>query len=131
MNHNFFVIDEQPTGADFEIHFPYPIKAGENNKPNSASINGNKIVLEAGDPAGKIFYISDVKGYSNKSKDHRFTIVNKKTGAAVHVQADQPIAKFNFWASRKTVCPEPYIYMKVEPGETFKWTITYRFDAKE
>lgn len=131
MNHNFFVIDEQPTGADFEILFPYPIKAGENNKPNSASISGNKIVLEAGDPTGKTFYISDVKGYSKKSKDHRFTLVNKKTRAAVHVQADQPIAKFNFWASRRTVCPEPYIYMKIEPGETFDWTITYRFEVNE
>ena len=54
-------------------------------------------------------------------------IENRKTGAGVHVTGDRPLAKLLFWSAWKTVCPEPYIDMRIEPGKTFTWRITYEF----
>jgi hypothetical protein len=126
MNHNFFVIDEQRTGADFTVEFPYPVSANTDDA-TSASINGNNIVLEAGDPSGKKFFLENIRGFSAAAADYHFTVKNTKTKAAVTVTSDQPIEKMNFWASVKTVCPEPYIHVKVEPGKEFRWSIHYRF----
>ena len=40
---------------------------------------------------------------------------------------DRPLAKLLFWSAWKTVCPEPYIDMRIEPGKEFSWRITYEF----
>ena len=37
----------------------------------------------------------------------------------MHVTGDRPLAKLLFWSAWKTVCPEPYIDMRVEPGKAF------------
>ena len=45
----------------------------------------------------------------------------------MHVTGDRPLAKLLFWSAWKTVCPEPYIDMRIEPGKAFTWRITYEF----
>jgi hypothetical protein len=126
MDHNFFVIDSQPTGADFTVEFPYAISS-DTARRTSASFSGNKILLEAGDPSGKTFFLENISGFRADASDYHFTVKNSKTKAAVTVTADRPIEKMNFWASVKTVCPEPFIHVKVEPGKEFRWSIHYRF----
>jgi hypothetical protein len=37
------------------------------------------------------------------------------------------MSKLMFWSIRSTVCPEPYIDFKIEPGEETTWTIKYEF----
>jgi len=68
-----------------------------------------------------------LQGFGKTSKDYDFRIENHKTGAGMRITADQPVEKVVFWASPTTVCPEPYIKIKVLPGETMKWTIDYEF----
>jgi hypothetical protein len=126
MDHNFFVIDSQTTGSDFTVEFPYAISS-DTARRTSASISGNNIMLEAGDPSGKNFFLEDIRGFRANAQDYHFTVKNSKTKAAVTVTADRPIEKMNFWASVKTVCPEPFIHVKVEPGKEFRWSIHYRF----
>jgi hypothetical protein len=126
MDHNFFVIDAQVTGSDFTVTFPYPISSDTTNR-TSASISGNNIVLEAGDPADKKFFLENIRGFGPDAADYHFTVKNSKTKAAVTVTADRPIEKMNFWASVRTVCPEPFIHVKVDPGKEFRWSIHYRF----
>ena len=52
------------------------------------------------------------------------------TGVGVEQTSDSPIAQLNFWSIRTTICPEAYIHVIVQPGETKTWTIRYRFFAK-
>lgn len=60
----------------------------------------------------------------------KFTVENRATGVGVEQTSDSPIAQLNFWSIRTTICPEAYIHITVQPGETKTWTIRYRFFAK-
>jgi hypothetical protein len=126
MNHNFFVIDTQVTSSNFVVEFPFEV-GGRRELPNASNIEGNKIIPEDGHPKGKNFYVGDISGYRNNPADYNITVSNKKTGAAVNIKADKPFSKLAFWATVKTICPEPFIHVKAEPGKTFTWKITYRF----
>ncbi|MBL7699989.1 MAG: hypothetical protein JNK79_17615, partial [Chitinophagaceae bacterium] len=125
MNHNFFVIDSQVTGSDFEIDLPFEPIADTSEK-RASSISDNKILFE-NDPAGKNYYLGPVTGYSDNASDYDITLKNKKTGAGVNIKSDRPFSRLAFWASVKTVCPEPFVQVKAAPGEEFTWTTTYTF----
>ncbi|MDT7812038.1 MAG: hypothetical protein QOJ42_1954, partial [Acidobacteriaceae bacterium] len=43
---------------------------------------------------------------------------------------DNPISRFNFWSPRTAICPEAYHHLVIEPGQTARWNIHYRFYAK-
>jgi len=51
----------------------------------------------------------------------------KNTGAGVRITCDQPLVKLAFWCCATTLCPEPYIKIKADPGQEFNWTIKYEF----
>ena len=51
----------------------------------------------------------------------------RKSGAGVHITGDQPLARIYFWSIRSVACPEPYIHLRVEPGQQIKWQIAYEF----
>ncbi|HUQ66843.1 MAG TPA: hypothetical protein VM101_11845 [Flavitalea sp.] len=127
MNHNFFVIDSLITSPDFELVFPFEPLVASSTEHKAATISGKRILLEDGDPKGKDFYLGPITGFSNNADDYNITVSNKKTGAAVSIKADKPFSKLAFWATVKTVCPEPFIQVKAEPGEEFSWKITYTF----
>lgn len=128
MNHNFFVIDTQVTGSDFEVTLPFEPVATPGDEKLASTISGNQIVLED-EPAGKNYYLGPITGYSTLPTDYDITIKNRKTGAGVNVKSDRPFSRLAFWATVKTVCPEPFIHVKAEPGKEFTWTTTYTFFA--
>ena len=72
-------------------------------------------------------YTAGLTGYSASSQDYDIRIENRVTGAGVRITCDQPFLKLVFWSCATTACPEPYISIKVEPGEEFSWTIRYEF----
>ncbi|MEZ4773580.1 MAG: hypothetical protein R3D00_10395 [Bacteroidia bacterium] len=126
-NHNFFLMDNQPIGPDYVVSFPFlpTVEPGETSA--MGEINGHQILFtkELGNN-GHLFY-RNLQGFSDRAEDYDIKIENRKSGAGVRITCDQPISKFVFWSAHKTVCPEPYIHLKIEPGETFTWQILYEF----
>ena len=123
--HNFFTIDHQPTGPNSVVKFAFPLRV-EGESP-VARINGRQIeYIRDLSPRETVFW-GDVKGHNKSVEDYDFRIENLKTGAGVRITGDRPISKIVYWSSAKTQCPEPYIDINVQPGETFSWTITYDF----
>lgn len=126
-NHNYFVIDSQMTSPDFKVSFQFkPIL--ENPRPQeTGEIHDNEILIN------KVFVKNDrliyapVLGYGKEAKDYDFKIENSKTGGAVRIMADKPLIRLVFWAAEKTVCLEPYIAVKIEPGQSFSWKNSYHF----
>ena len=123
-NHNFFTIDNQPTGPDFVVKFSFPAKATVENP--AVRINGQQIEY-LNDPPNRAIGLGEIKGHSNSVKDFDFRIENKKVGAGVRITGNRPISKIIFWSAGTTQCPEPYIDINIQPGETFTWNITYDF----
>jgi hypothetical protein len=58
-------------------------------------------------------------------------VENTKTGAGVRIRSDRPMSKLAFWSNPKNLSPEPYIAVKVEPGQEFSWKIMYEFYTLE
>ncbi len=124
-NHGFFVIDNQPSGPDFTVKFPFDVKA-TSDLHGLAEVTGKELHYLKELPAGPQVH-SQLTGFGNTAKDYDFRVENRKTGAGVHITGDHPLSKIDFWSPRTTVCPEAYIEMKIEPGKESRWSITYDF----
>jgi hypothetical protein len=123
-DHDFFVIDGQPTGPDFVVKFPFTPKATQDLK--FAEIRGKELaylqVLSKGETAA-----SYLEGYGQNASDNDIRVENRKTGAGVREIGDHPLSKLYLWSIRTTVCPEAYIDMKIGPGHESTWRVSYQF----
>jgi hypothetical protein len=126
-NHNFFVIDQQPTGPDFTVKFPFAPKGELKGKIEAGAVDGNNVTYKKVLSKGEFFALSPLTGYSTDPSDNDIRIENTKTGAAVRIIGDKPIVKFTYWSAAATLCPEPYIRIKVDPGNEITWTTRYEF----
>lgn len=125
-DHNFFMLDKQTTGPGFTITLPYNITA-EGGKPDLAEIRGNKIVFIKELAKNEHVYYQALNGFSNDAKDYDIKVENENTGAGARITCDRPLSKMVFWCASTTVCPEPYIHIKINPGESFSWKISYEY----
>lgn len=124
-DHNFFVIDNQPTGPGFMITFPFELNKILNKKPDYVTLQGNQLKFIKELDNQFVSFTDLTAGAGCDTYDLK--IENHNTGAAVRITADKPISKMVFWSAAKTLCPEPYINIRIDPGEIFSWTITYQF----
>jgi hypothetical protein len=126
-DHNFFVIDNQPVGPGYSITVPFDIKGTGQGIGDLAEIKGKQILFLRNVNNGENVFCSPLEGFNATPGDYDFRIENKIAGAGVRITCDQPIQKLNFWCCYTTLCPEPYIKIKVDPGKEFKWKIRYEF----
>ena len=126
-NHNFFVFDNQPITTDFEIIFPNNISGTGRGFGDIVEIQENKLVFKRALVNDESVYCGSLEGINHDEDDHDIRIENRKTGAGVRIKGNQPISNLVFWGNRKTVCPEPYITIRIAPGDTFTWKNTYEF----
>jgi hypothetical protein len=124
-NHNFFMLDGQPTGPDIVVKFPFEVKA---TRPMGglAEVRGKELVYLAELQRGQTAQ-SDLTGYGPTAADFDFLVENRKTGTGVRQTGDRPITRINFWSIRTTVCPEAYNHISVAPGAETTWRVTYEF----
>ncbi|QJW90885.1 hypothetical protein HNV11_16620 [Spirosoma taeanense] len=126
-NHNFFVIDKEPTGPQIAVRFPFDVKAEGKGFGSIIHARGSSLMYSDELKKGEQVYSAGLKGFGPTSSDYDIRIENLKTGAGVRATSDQPLEKLVFWACSTTSCPEPYIHLRAEPGQEVKWTITYTF----
>jgi hypothetical protein len=126
-NHNFFTIDQEPTGPDIKILFPYDVVADGRGFGTIANTGHKAISYSRLMEKGENVYSAGLKGYGNAPDDHDVSIENLRTKAGVRITCDQAIDKFVFWACSTTSCPEPYVKIVAAPGKEMKWQIQYEF----
>lgn len=126
-NHNFFVIDQQPIGPDFVVTFPFKLTEEVETKTPFGRLQDHDIQYDKTLENNDHLFFRSLKGFSDEAKDYDIKIENHKTGAAVRITCDRPLSRVVFWSAPKTLCPEPYIRIKINPGETFEWKIFYQF----
>lgn len=124
-DHNFFMIDHQKTGPDFSITLPFDIESTAAAK-NLMTFKDNKMfyLRELADRSSTMEY---PKGFKADQTDYDIRIENSKTGGAVRITSDKPLADFMFWSIPTVLSPEPFIKVTAAPGEEFKWEIKYQF----
>jgi hypothetical protein len=125
-NHNFLVLDNQPSGPDFSITMPFQIQSHEPPKLEFAKLRGNQIVylkvLGKGEVANAL-----LQGFSDDPRDNEIRIENSRVGAGMRIKGDHPLTAEEFWSIRSVLALEPYITMAINPGDEFSWKITYSY----
>ncbi|MBT4482700.1 MAG: hypothetical protein HOC71_03370 [Candidatus Latescibacteria bacterium] len=134
-NHNFFTIDNEYIGENYELELFFPpvfetFHPEKFNRQRSfmpySKIQDNKIiVLQDVDVDVGIFSI--MSGFGNSVSHHHGIIRNKRTRACVDIKGDTRLAGFHFWTDIITFCPEFFIGISVKPGETQNWKRIYTF----
>ena len=134
-NHNFFVIDKEPTGPNMRMSVPFDIKLEDKGSGSLrgfgtiAEIQGKSIIYNREINKGEQVFSSGLQGFRNVPEDYNIVIENLKTGAGVKITSDAVLEKLVYWACPTTACPEPYIQLNVAPGKEIKWKYVYEFFA--
>ena len=123
-DHNFFVIDKQKTGPGFEVTFPIAAEKVDPRMEDMVKLQDNQLIFLKELSGGSVSFKDLTNG---NGADYNIKVENRNTGAGVKITADKPISKLVFWSASKTICPEPYINIKIEPGQVFTWNITYEY----
>jgi hypothetical protein len=127
-DHNFFMIDKRPVGPGYFVKLPYIIKSeGVDNDTDFSDVRGKELFFRRNVKAGEDINYFNLGGYGAGNSDYDIRVENQDSGAGVRIRCDQPLLKLAFWCCQTTLCPEPYISIKVDPGNTFTWKISYEF----
>lgn len=122
-NHNFFVLDGQPSGPDIEINFPFALEPF-NMRGDAVAVVGKSIrYVKAVEGSVRM----QLRGFSSAVSDYSIRVENKRTGAGVLVTSDTPLSDLVFWSSPRTTCPEAYIHVRADRGKPMSWVTNYRF----
>jgi len=125
-NHNFMVMDGQPTGPGLTFIAPFALTAARPPDPAFAEIAGNRFVykkeLQIGDQVA-----SGLTGFGPTAADYDFRIENTRTGTGVRIRGDRPVSRMVLWSIRPTFAIEPFVAIAVKPGEQFTWTYTFDY----
>jgi hypothetical protein len=126
-NHNFLMIDRQPTGPGFAVRFPFePRITALEGDPQVLAARGNELmVLKA--LQGEESALATVQGYGPTAKSYDISVENRNTGAGVRITSDRPLTSLRVYAIRVTFAPEPFIRLQIPPGSTEKWETRYSF----
>jgi hypothetical protein len=116
------MIDAEKSGPAFNISFPYAIST-EDDLRGYLEIKDKDLHFIKELDNDSVFL--ELSGYSTEVRDHRVTVVNRKSGAGVTFTVDKPLYRMVFWACETTLSPENSIWISVEPGEEENWTSDY------
>ena len=123
-NHNFTIIDDVPYGPDYSIEFPFstdvPVPLGD-----YAWFRDNRIDVDR--PLEGVSLWWPVFEGADPGTYNAAVVRNQKTRAAVEFRGDAPITRMVFWAVEQAACPEPFVRICLEPGQSQSWSTMYRF----
>ena len=66
-------------------------------------------------------------GPSTAQTGYRFTLQNLDNNLRVEAECDRAMDYAVFWSNADVSCLEPYIPLRLAPGQTARWTLNYRF----
>jgi hypothetical protein len=129
-NHNFFLLDGELVGSDYEVELNYKIEPQQIMSSFTDLVTVDGQTLKMKDKILNQSYFARLDGHQNKAEDHRFVIRNRKTGLQIECTGDRALHKFNFWGLQNTICPEPYVLLTIAKNQTVEWKLSYRISQK-
>jgi hypothetical protein len=129
-NHNFFNVDGDAVGKNYELEFGFEPKADATKERWNELVKLNGKTLSLTGPLDKGSIFAEVGGFGPQAKDNRVTMRHTPSGVSVRATGDKPLKKFNVWGIGSTLCPEPYVALELEPGKRAVWSWTYEFSKK-
>jgi hypothetical protein len=130
-DHHFMTLSPGEDGVQLETRFPLA-----HSRPMPADVvkfDGDRMTYLRG-LTGEEQVASDLTGFTNAVADNDFRITATKSGYGVRLRADKPVTRLLWWSVPSTMGIEPYMDVKLKPGEETHWTHTMDYygpnDAK-
>ena len=125
--HNFFILDGAPTGHATRFEFPWrPI--GDWRAPyDSVRLTERGIAFDRDLRPDETVFMGNLRPELSESSGYRFLLHNLENGLRVEAACDRPMDYAVFWSNADVSCLEPYLPLHLNPGETARWTLDYRF----
>ena len=114
-DHNFLVLDKQPTGTGYTITVPFAIHSDEPPKKEFAEIRKNEIVYLK-TLTGQDVVATPIEGFGHSSDEYKVRIENANVKAGMTISGDRPLAKIALWSIRSVLAVEPFVDVSAEPG---------------
>ena len=125
-NHNFLVLDHQPTGAAFSITFPFEVKVDHAPDPKLAEVEKNQLLYRS-TLTGEDRVYFNIEGFGKSADDYKFHLENSKAKVGMAILGDRPLDKLALWSIRSVIALEPFVDVSVEPGGVSTWTYHYEY----
>jgi hypothetical protein len=125
-DHNFLVLDKQPTNAGFSITLPFAVTATPPPDTALAQIEKNKILYQKTLTGEDRVYFA-IDGFGKSRDDYNIHIENSNVHAGMKITGDRPLAKMSLWSIRSVIAVEPFIDVSVEPGSQSTWKYDYEY----
>lgn len=125
-DHNFLVLDHQPTGPDFTVTVPFPITPTRPIDADLGAIEGTRILYRK-QLQEKDRLIVHIGGFGNTAQDYDMTIDNTRVGAGVKIQGDRPLENEELWSIRSVLAMEPFIHLSIPKGKKTHWKYLYTY----
>lgn len=127
-NHNFFNVDGDRVGKNYRLEFPFEPKLAKTADDSNpvAKWSGKSLGFTDALDKGSIYF--ELAGFDRKKiADAGVVMQHVKSGVTIAVSGDRPPSRFNVWGIASTLCPEPFIQLEIEPGQTAEWSWKYKF----
>ncbi|MDA3960027.1 MAG: hypothetical protein PF961_04485 [Planctomycetota bacterium] len=124
--HNFISIDGHPVGPGLAVALPFDPTPREDRVKNFAgatTLVDQRIAFPA--PLKRTLWTPFPKAQAG---DNAFTV--EAPGVALVYSGTGAVDRFEFYATGKVVCPEPYVAIQVEPGATQRWELRYQLQKR-
>lgn len=125
-SHNFSNINGREIGPDYQIKWERPLKIayspGEES-PVIAEPNGIKFTET---PEGSYYY--STQSGKGLLPGEPIKLTQKEAGITLAISYDIPLNRIAIWGRADMICPEPFVTLSLEPGESVSWTATYKLE---
>jgi hypothetical protein len=125
-DHNFLVLDKQPTGAPFRITLPFTLTVDPAPHKELADVEKNQIFYR-GKLVGKDTVYFTIEGFGKSTDDYKIHIDNSDVKAGMVISGDRPLAKMSLWSIRSVIAVEPFVDISLEPGGESRWKYDYEY----
>jgi hypothetical protein len=125
-DHNFLVLDKQPTGPGFTITFPFAITANPAPNKELAEVEKNQILYRR-NLVGKDTVYFAIEGFGKSPGDYKIHLENADVKAGMMISGDRPLAKMSLWSIRSVIAVEPFVDIALEPGSQSTWKYDYEY----
>jgi len=120
-NHHFMTLSPGEEGV--ELQAPFKLINARPMPADVIKFDGARMSYLRG-ITGQEQVASDLTGFTNAVADNDFRITATKTGYGVRLRADMPVTRLLWWSVPSTMGIEPYMDVKLKPGEEKRWTHT-------
>jgi hypothetical protein len=125
-NHNFFNIDSDQVGPNYKLTFPASVKVKDPKERFqellAVRLERDLVFIRPLDKGSVFATLDGLAGQTGP-----IILKHSASGMQVNVEGDAPFEKVNVWGTPRVICPEPFIRIRLKPGESKTWFVRYTF----